>query len=110
MQKSWVTAFVLILLGMAYYGLVHSQRTLTGTDMADGIIGVVLGLYICSHPAARVVDLLFYRRSIKRSFSSPGSVILWLILNGLVLLTGWLSIFIGVVRMVGRGEPFNFGF
>jgi hypothetical protein len=103
-QRSWVTPSILILLGTVYCGLLHFQRTLTGTNMADGIIGVVLGLYICSHPAARLVDLLFYRRSIQRSFSSKGSALLWLALNGLVLLTGWLSIFIGTVRMVGKGE------
>jgi hypothetical protein len=33
---------------------------LTGADPVDGIIGMVFGFYISSHPAAFIVDLLFF--------------------------------------------------
>ena len=42
----------LILLAIAYGSLLYYLHTLTGTNMLDGSIGVLLGLYICSHPAA----------------------------------------------------------
>jgi hypothetical protein len=38
--------WALILLGIAYSGILHYQRTLTGMDEVDGIIGVLLGLYL----------------------------------------------------------------
>ena len=73
--------WALILLGIAYSGILHYQRTLTGMDEVDGIIGVLLGLYICSHPAANVVDMLFFRQGARHPFSSRRSAVLWLALN-----------------------------
>ena len=59
--RNTAVLWALILLGIAYSSLLYYGRRLTGTDKVDGIIGVLLGLYICSHPAANVVDLLFFR-------------------------------------------------
>jgi uncharacterized membrane protein YGL010W len=94
--------WVLILLGITYSGILHYQRTLTGMDEVDGIIGVLLGLYICSHPAANVVDMLFFRRGARHPFSSKRSAVLWLALNMLVLLIGWIVIFIGTTRFFSK--------
>jgi len=96
--------WALVLLGIAYSSVLHYQRTLTGADNADGIIGVLLGLYICSHPAANVVDLLFFRGGGQRQFSSRGSAVWWLGLNTPVLLVGWLVIFVGTTRLIGRAD------
>jgi len=96
--------WALVLLGIAFGSVLHYQRTLTGGDNADGIISVLLGLYICSHPAANVVDLLFFRRGARRQFSSRESAVLWLALNVLVLLVGWLVIFVGTTRLIGRAD------
>ena len=93
--------FVLTLSGLVYNGWLQLFGTLTGIDQADGIIGVVFGLYICSHPAAFIVDSLFFRRS---AFSSNRSLILWLVINILVLLAGWFVIFTGTTRLIGRVE------
>jgi len=98
------TLWAVVLLGIAYSGLLYFHGTLTGTNKWDGIIGVVLGLYICSHPAANVVDMLFFRRGGRRQFSSKRSTVLWLGLNMLVLLIGWLAIFIGTTRIVSIGD------
>ncbi len=65
---------------------------------------MVFGLYISSHPAAFIVDLLFFRRSTVNGFSSNRSLVLWLMLNLLVLLVGWLVIFIGTTLLIGRAE------
>jgi hypothetical protein len=95
---------VLVILGIAYSGFLYFQPTLTGMHVLDGIIGVVLGLYISSHPAAHLVDLLFYRRAIRYQFSSKRSFILWLFLNVLVLLISGIVIFVGTTRLIGRGD------
>ncbi len=102
--RSTKILWALVLFGIAYSSLLHSQRTLTGTNKVDGIIGVLLGLYICSHPAANVVDLLFFRRDTRNQFSSGWSAIFWLALNMLVLLIGWTVLFIGTTRLIARAE------
>lgn len=94
----------LTLLGIAYSILLYYQGTLTGRDNVDGIIGVVFGLYMCSYPAAFIVDLLFFRRDSWHKFSSSRSTLIWLALNMLVLLIGWLVIFLGTTRLIGRTE------
>jgi len=98
------TLWALVLTGIAYGGSLYFRHTITGSDLADGIIGVVLGLYICSHPAANLVDMLFFRRSAPRPFSWRRSTTLWLALNILLLLTGWVFLFSGTTRLIGRPD------
>ena len=95
------TLWTMVLLGIAYSSLLYTQRTLTGTDNMDGIIGVLLGLYICSHPAANVVDMLFFRWG---QFPSKRSIVFWLAINIMVLLIGWIVIFAGTTRLIGRAD------
>jgi hypothetical protein len=96
--------WVLVVLGIVYSSLLYTQPTLTGKNDLDGIIGVVLGLYICSHPAANLVDILFYRRGIRHQFSSRRYAILWVALNVLILLIGGIVIFIGTTRFIGKAD------
>ena len=96
--------WVLIFLGIAYGGLLQFHGSLTGMDNVDGSIGVVFGLYMCSHPAAFIVDLLFLRRGVRDQFSYRRSVVLWLVINMLVLLVGWIVIFIGTTRLVAKAQ------
>jgi len=98
------TLWAVVLIGVAYSILLYFQGSLTGSNKWDGIFGVVLGLYICSHPAANIVDLLFFRRGIPRQFSSKRSIALWLVFNLLVLLVGWLAIFLGTTRIVSTTD------
>jgi hypothetical protein len=97
-----ITLSVISVMGIAYTGFLHFQPTLTGWYVLDGIIGVVLGLYISSHPAAHLVDILFYRRAMRYSFSSRQSAIGWLSLNVLVLFISGIVIFVGTTRLIGR--------
>jgi len=97
--RNWQTLLVMILLAIAYGGWLYYQRTLTGTSRGDGIIGILLGLYICSHPAANFLDLLFFSRGAGQ-VSSLRSTAFWVALNLLVLLLGWSVIFIGATRFV----------
>jgi hypothetical protein len=99
-----ITLSILGVLGIAYSGLLSSQHTLTGMNNLDGIIGVVLGLYICSYPAANLVDMFFYRRGIRHQFSSKRSTLLWLTLNVMVLFIGGIVIFTGTTQLIGRAD------
>ena len=98
------TLLALVVVGIVYCGLLYYRRTVTGTDLVDGIVGVVLGLYICSHPAANLVDMLFFRQSSPRPFSSRRSTALWLALNIIVLLIASFVIFSGTTRLVVRPD------
>ena len=91
----------LILLAIAYSSLLRYLHTLTGIAMLDGSIGVTLGLYICAHPAANAVNMLFFERDTLRQISE-WSVVRWLTLNLLVLLAGWMVIFVGLLRLFDR--------
>jgi hypothetical protein len=100
------TLWVLVLLGIAYSSFLWFQLTPIGTGQVGGIIAVLLGLYICSHPAANLVDMLFFSKApdIGSHLSSRQSRVLWLALNMLVLLVGWIVIFAGTTRLVGRAD------
>src|ERR1700693_2717257 len=103
-RRNIKTLGALVLLGLAYSSLLYYQRTLTGINKVDGIIGMMLGLYICSYPAANFMDMFFFERDTRLQFSPRWSAVLWLVLNLAVLLIGWFVIFIGTTRLVGRGE------
>lgn len=92
----------MILLAFAFGSLLRYLHTLTGTPIVDGYIGVAIGLYICSHPAANAVTMLFFERDALSQVSSEWSGVRWLALNLLVLVTGWMVIYIGITRLVDR--------
>ena len=91
----------LVLLATAYLLVPRLVGSLTGQSLFDGIIGVVLGLYICSQPAANAIDVLFFERDFLRQVSSEWSGIGWVALNLLVVLVGWLVLVSGTTRLVG---------
>ncbi len=87
-------------LALAYVGALWLFGTLTGNDVADGTIGVLLGLYVCSHPAANAIDLLFFRRHAARDLVAGTEGTVWLALNVLTLVAGWFAIWVGALRFV----------
>ena len=97
-KKMWA----LVLVAIAYCGWFYFQRTLTGSEILDGSIGVVLGLYISAHPAANMLDMLFFARQGGRDDASLRSTLLWIALNVLVVWCGWNVIFVGTTRYVSR--------
>ena len=93
---------VLTLLGMAYIAWSLRQGALTGDRLLDGSVGIVLGLYICSRPAANAVDLLFFDQLALRELASEWQGAGWLALNLLVLFLWWIVITVGATRLVDR--------
>lgn len=90
---------MLVVAACVYLGLLSHLGTLTGSPTLDGIIGMLLGLYICSHPAANAINLLFFDRWAWQETISEWSGLGWLALNVLVLFCGWLVITVGAARL-----------
>jgi hypothetical protein len=87
-------------LALAYAGLLLAYNDLTGDLRVDGVLGVVLGLYVCSHPAANMLDLLFADGGATRRTASDQHGMPWYALNLLVLLAGWGVVLLGIIRFV----------
>ena len=86
------------LLVLAFCALLYLRVPLSGERRIDGIIGVLLGLYISAHPAENLLDLLFYaRETYSKGFRRP-EIIFWWSLNAVSLFVGWLSIFTALIR------------
>jgi hypothetical protein len=92
----------LIAIALVYLLAMHYLHTLTGGRVLDSAIGVALGLYICSHPAANAVDALFFDRGALRRLTSGWSGLGWLALNLLVLLIGWVVLSLSVTGLAGK--------
>jgi hypothetical protein len=76
---------------------------ITGSSRLDGSIGILLGLYICSHPAANMLDiLLFMTPDTRESLISIRFNWLWLFLNLLTAFAAWGVIFTGILRFVAH--------
>jgi hypothetical protein len=97
--RNYMTLGLVVALALLYGGWIYTQRTITGIPRLDGAIGVLLGLFICSLPAANMLDLLFAARR-SQSSSSEWAMLGWLGLNLLVLFAGWMVITIGATRLI----------
>lgn len=98
-KRNYRTLLVMIGIALVFGVLFVMRQPLTLNNKMDGLLAVVLGLYICSHPAANFLDMLLYRRS---SLYQPGtfrSELLWLAFNLLVIFVGWFVIFMGTTRL-----------
>jgi hypothetical protein len=94
LRKMWLLVG-LVVAAIAYSMLLFFWHTLTGVSKTDGIIGIVLGLYICSHPAANFLDMILFSRNTWQQGWTRRSILLWITFNSLVLLIGWGVIFTG---------------
>jgi hypothetical protein len=106
MEPRWLKRNTLVLWGMVLLGVIYMVLLgylprLTGSRTLDGILGVLLGLYIASHPAANTVELLFFRRGVLHQISSEWPGLGWLALNLLVLAVGYVVIVNGATRLIG---------
>ena len=99
-ERNTKLLWALVVLTLIYSYLLYALRTLTGAPLVDGSIGVILGLYACSRPAAHAVDMIFAERVSLWRVTSKGEGLGWLALNLVVLLLGLMTIMIGVMRLV----------
>jgi hypothetical protein len=97
--RNGLTLWRLIMLAIAFGLLINPLQTLLGSATAAGWVGIALGLFICAHPAANAVNILFFERDMLGRLSE-WSVVRWLALNLVVLLAGWMVIFLGLRRLV----------
>ncbi len=74
----------------------------SGERIVAGSLGIVLGLYTASHPAALAIDLFFLGRSTTRTGAQ--ALVGWpsLFLHGLALVLAWLALTLGAIRL---GRP-----
>jgi hypothetical protein len=96
--RNYKSLAVVVVLAVVYVGWMITQPPITNMPRLDGVMGVLLGLFICSRPAANYLDLLFTRDRT----SSDRSLIGWLALNGVVMFVGWLVITIGATKLIAR--------
>ena len=99
----YLMLWALILAAVAYAAIFHYALNLTGSVRMDGVIGIMLGLYICSHPAANFLDLFLFSGRSAPKFESIWSALLWFAFNALVMAAGWFDIFIGATKLAASG-------
>jgi hypothetical protein len=88
----------------SYLGVTAAAQGPTGLSWWDGVLGVVLGLFVCSLPVRHFLDLLLYWRIEGSRFPSRGARAWWIALNALVLGAGWLVIVVGATRFMTAGR------
>ena len=99
-RNIWVLCFMILIACLYVIWMAYIGR-LTSNIRLDGTIGMLLGLYICSHPAANMLDMLLFMTADTRErifISNIGCF--WLGLNALTLLASWVTIFSGALRFV----------
>ncbi|HEX4346562.1 MAG TPA: hypothetical protein VHZ73_03275 [Vicinamibacterales bacterium] len=97
---------ILLVPAGGYLAWQYFQPFWTGEYRVDGIVGVLIGLYICSYPSANGIDLIFAERgNVKRIFTKKAGFV-WLSLNAIVMMVGWFVIVIGASRFTGGGPTF----
>ena len=94
----------LILLALGYGGILTYHQTLTGSGRLDGMIGVMLGLFICARPAANLMDLLYQSASNRRHGLAVYDLWIWLLLNVFTLIVGLIVVIIGAIQFT-RAAP-----
>lgn len=99
--KKVVILSALILFALIYSAWLISLHSWTGARRVDGMIGVLFGLYICSHPSANFLDLLIYRHSSLNQDLAGRPLALWLTLNLVTFLVGWGVFVIGTTQFTG---------
>jgi len=96
--RSLTRLWVVGILGLAY-GVVFALRPdLLGKPLLAGSIGVLLGLFISSVPAANAIDYFLFGRVGRYGRYSAQSETVWFIANCLVLLIGLIVVIIGATR------------
>ena len=97
-RHNYVTLGVMLLLAVSYHVTVYFWRPLSRAHKVEGILGILLGLFICSIPAANLLDMLYDLLGNRFQKQEGLQLVFWLALNILVLLVGWFIITLGATR------------
>jgi hypothetical protein len=97
-RQNYAILGVLILLALLYAATIYFWPPLSNAHKVEGSLGILLGLYICSKPAANLLDLLFDLLSSRFLPVSGLRLVLWLTSNFIMLLVGWFIITLGATR------------
>lgn len=89
----------MVALGCCYALWLYLRPTITGSNLGDSAIGVLLGIYICSRPVSNLMDLLF-TQNIRWNEIRKRAGIMWLAMNFITTFAGWATIVLGATRMV----------
>ena len=93
--------WLMLVLAGCYAVILNVLPSLTGVALLDGTLGLSLGLYICSHPAAAAIDLFYLDRLMLHRLTSEWADFRWLLLNIVVMLVGCLVTVAGATEFVG---------
>jgi len=96
-QKSRFLTWLLLLAG-GYSSVLYIHFSLTGTHLLDGVIGVILGIYVCAHPAANVLDFILYGKALLLEKITIRPMIIWWLLNSMAMFMGLLVFVLGLLR------------
>jgi hypothetical protein len=88
--------------GAAYGTLIYIWQGILGDAMLDGAIGIVLGLYTCSHPASYFLNLLFFERGAVPDDPGTPTGWSWAGFNVFVMIVGWMVVVLGAMQMASN--------
>lgn len=97
--RSTVGLCLLVGAALSYAWLIAPHQPSWGEPWLEGAVGVVLGLFICSRPAANLLDALY--RSGRRPAAAAGWW--WPMLNVLAFAAGLIVIFMGAMQLTRAG-------
>jgi hypothetical protein len=100
-QQNFNTGLLLtmVALGFLYALWLYLRPSITGSNLGDSAIGVLLGIYICSRPVSNLMDLLF-TQNVRWNQLRARAGIMWLVMNFITTFAGWATIVLGATRMV----------
>ncbi len=97
-RNYWILALML-LFAWGIQSFFDAGGTVTGYNARDGVIIILAGLYICTHPAANLLEMLFAGRYGPHQETPWYSSLFWLALNTLVLVAGFVILLLGTTRL-----------
>lgn len=90
----------LVMIPALVYGIwLYWNNGITGSHFWDAVIGILLGIYICSRPVSNLLDMIYTQRIQMRHLKERAGMT-WLLMNFLTTFVGWASIVLGAVQMV----------
>lgn len=89
----------MVAVGVIHAAWLYTRHTITGSNFWDAVLGVLLGIYICSRPVGNLLDML-YTQNIRWTELKKRAGVLWLVMNFITTVTGWATIVLGATRMV----------